>query len=543
MSTVTPSTSNIERSSSFATKNTSTKTPGANQTANAFAALLMSVEDAETTVAPDASTPLADGTSGSTTANKGDAPESPMDVGQAALAGLLNWQALATADNAAQTATGNTASSATTLGIRVPPDQMTPSNVGKSAVESSVEVSQAALAGLLNWQALATADNAAQAATGNTASSAITPGIRVPPDQIAPSNIGKSAVNTSTYTVGSISPIGAPSTTSSPSQPVVTTPAIGNTASGFDLSDMTPTEEASLLAQATSPATLAPPQTTFEAMANGSERAGTAKARMGASRYQPSSGAAATKAMGSAALQSSTPNGNAMETDLLPRATVNLVTRSEQAPSSSTAEANAPAGDTALTQQDGPQLTTEAGTPSTEHVHASEHTPIAAVSTDPPLQTGVPADDMADIMDNLSGQIAYWAAQGSQKASLTVGDDKDNPLEVNISMKDGEVHIAFEAAQAEMRDALSLSAEDLLKNMLESKGMTLGDVTVGQRQASASQDQPSPDNRPNGGSDQALTQRAVSATQRNASTDGTTPSTPHHRSPSIATATKLDLFA
>ena len=33
MSTVTPSTSNIERSSSFATKNTLTKTPGANQPA------------------------------------------------------------------------------------------------------------------------------------------------------------------------------------------------------------------------------------------------------------------------------------------------------------------------------------------------------------------------------------------------------------------------------------------------------------------------------------------------------------------------------
>lgn len=492
MSTVTPSTSNIERSSSFATKNTLTKTPGANQPANAFAALLMSVEDVETTASPDASPLLADGASGSTTANKGDAPESPMDAGQAALAGLLNWQALATADNAAQTATGSTASptgSTTILGIRVPPDQITPSNAGKSSVD------------------------------------------------------------TSTYAMGSPSPIGTPSTASSPSQPVVTnqavptTPAIGNTASGFDLSDMTPTEEASVLAQATSPATLPPPQTTFEAMANGSERAGATKARMGASRYQPSSGAAATKAMGSAALQSSTSNGNAMETDLLPRATVNLVTRPEQAPSSSTAEANAPAGDTALPQQDGPRVTTEAGTPSTEHVHASEHTPAATVSNDPPLQIGVAADDMADIMDNLSGQIAYWAAQGSQKASLTVGDDKDNPLDVNISMKDGEVHIAFEAAQAEMRDALSLSAEDLLKNMLESKGMTLGDVTVGQRQASANQDQPSPDNRPNGGSDQALTQRAVSAAQRNASTDVPPPSTPHHRSPSVATATKLDLFA
>lgn len=140
MSTVTPSTSNIERSSSFATKNTPTKTPGANQPANAFAALLMSVEDVETSVSPDASPLLADGASGSTTANKGDAPESPMDAGQAALAGLLNWQALATADNAAQTATGSTASptgSTTILGIRVPPDQITPSNAGKSSADTS----------------------------------------------------------------------------------------------------------------------------------------------------------------------------------------------------------------------------------------------------------------------------------------------------------------------------------------------------------------------------------------------------------------------
>lgn len=495
MSTVTPSTSNIERSTHFLSKNAQAKNQASNPIANAFAALLMSAEEVEIPVSPDASPHLADDGRDSTGTNQGDNTNSPSDIGQAALAGLLNWQALAAADNSAQGATGNTAPSAgaaTNLNTNLPLAQIDLSKPGKLP-----------------------ADPLMGNALGSSAS-ALAQGI-------APASLQASI------------PV------SVALKPEQTTSAANESVPSIDLSGMVPTE-ASAAAVPASPVALVASQATMETLASGADRAGFAKTRTGTSRNQLSTGTATTKVVGAGtALQSNAPNGKTNETDMQPRATVDLVARPAQEVASGTAEVNAPSSDSAPFEQNGPRLTAETGAPDAEHMQAGDHTPIASPPTDPTPLTGMDQSEMADIMDNLSGQIAYWAAQGSQRASLTVGDDKNNPLDVNISMRDGEVHVAFEAAEAEIRDALTLSAEDLLKNMLESKGMTLGDVTVGQRQPSAGHGETTPDN--SQGSAQAISQRAASSIQRSSSTGTVDPSAQPHRGPAIATATKLDLFA
>jgi flagellar hook-length control protein FliK len=156
--------------------------------------------------------------------------------------------------------------------------------------------------------------------------------------------------------------------------------------------------------------------------------------------------------------------------------------------------------------------------------------------------TGQAAENMADIMDELSGQIAYWASQGTQRANLTVGGNRDNPLEVSIAMRDGEVHVAFEAAQDDIREALTTNAEAILRNMLESRGMTLGDVTVGQRPPSPDQGAATPQER-NGQNPEAAARLAPTVSAGATRTGSGHTSAPMLRRPDIATAQKVDLFA
>ncbi len=512
MSTVTPSTSNIERSANFLSKNAQAKNQASNPIANAFAALLMSAEDGDTPVSSDAAAPLTGDGRDAAAINPGDDADSPSDFGQAALAGLLNWQALAAADTSAQVATGT----------------VTPS--------------------------IGSATPATPSAIGNTTPSGVNtnPPVNVLSAQIDPSKSGKWAVEASTgYAppASSASPFaqGVALASSQATIPIPTamrpeqsTPASNAPPPGIDVSGMVPTE-ISAATVPTSTVASATSQAPMETLASGADRTSVAKTRMGASRNQLSTSAATIKAGAGTTLQSLASNGKTTETSFQPRATVDLVARPATEVAPDTAKVNAPANDSETLKQEGPRLAAETGSPGTEHMQTGDHTPTASTSTDPTTLTGMDQNEMVDLMDNLGGQIAYWATQGTQSARLTVGDDKDNPLEVNISMRDGEVHVAFEAADAEVRDALTLSAEDLLKNMLETKGMTLGDVTVGQRPPFAGQGDHAPGNRQ--ASDQAISQRAASGGQSSASAGTTAPLAQPLRRPAIATATKLDLFA
>jgi flagellar hook-length control protein FliK len=140
---------------------------------------------------------------------------------------------------------------------------------------------------------------------------------------------------------------------------------------------------------------------------------------------------------------------------------------------------------------------------------------------------------VADLMDELGGQLAYWSAQGSQRASLTLGEAGDSPLEVSLSLKDGTVDIAFESATPEVREALRLSAQDLLHTLLDAHGLSLGGVSVGGGQTSGEHAAHTPQNMVQAPAVREATGRT-----------GQEPPTPAPvRRPPVLSAHKLDLFA
>lgn len=145
-------------------------------------------------------------------------------------------------------------------------------------------------------------------------------------------------------------------------------------------------------------------------------------------------------------------------------------------------------------------------------------------------------------MEQLGAHIAYWASQGNQRASLTIGDQQNNPLGVNISFENGEVHVHFETDEAEIKDALSLSAEDMLHQMLEAKGMALGDVSIGTGQGGQrSAEQSNADAQ---GQSQAQRSNQVNtASSASSPSQGAQAADTTTRKPSVISSTKLDFFA
>ncbi len=150
-------------------------------------------------------------------------------------------------------------------------------------------------------------------------------------------------------------------------------------------------------------------------------------------------------------------------------------------------------------------------------------------------------DNMEQTMEQLGAHISYWAAQGSQRASLTIGDNQNNPLGVNITFTNGEVNVHFETDQVDVKEALTLSAEDMLNHMLEAKGMTLGDVSIGAGQGGqlpsgqANQDTQG-QNTPHGS-----TQMGTNRTRQMPSEPSLSAKAP--RPAPVISANKLDFFA
>jgi flagellar hook-length control protein FliK len=112
-------------------------------------------------------------------------------------------------------------------------------------------------------------------------------------------------------------------------------------------------------------------------------------------------------------------------------------------------------------------------------------------------QGGVPApevspdsmqDMMRDAMEQVGAQVTYWATSGTQTASLSIGDGTtSSPLEVNVSMSNGEVNVEFVSKEHALRDAMADNARDMLRAMLDGQGIALGQVSVGGGQTDAQQ--------------------------------------------------------
>jgi flagellar hook-length control protein FliK len=79
--------------------------------------------------------------------------------------------------------------------------------------------------------------------------------------------------------------------------------------------------------------------------------------------------------------------------------------------------------------------------------------------------------------DEIGTHLAIMAANGREAASLRLSPEHLGPLEVQISMKDGQANVVFGAQNPETRNALEQSLPRL-REMFASQGLTLGNANV-----------------------------------------------------------------
>ena len=579
MSTVT--TSNIERSPTFLSKHATAKNQTTNPIANAFASLLMAAEEDGSASFTDALDPLATDRATDPRIPDPEVTVALADPGQAALAGLLNWQTLTTAGNTAQAANGSTELAGDSATSELSTRQSSQDSLMKLTVGIAAPATNLAATDITGWpltqKGLSAPGKLGVDSLPLTASSPLTSPVLAPASATTAlqPTLSKLSVDSLPLTKPSplTSPVLAPASATTALQPTpsrlsvdslplttpstlaspANTPALTTSTLQPTLNVPTPTLGAPALEQSSSrngaipETTVQPPgvqQHSQEALVAGIQRASTAKSRSSGNGNQLQTstlGAAGGKTGASAALQNNLSAPAATEVGMSPRATVDLAARTATEAEPGTNEGGPPKAESTSRRADGARPSADSTPQGTDHVQPSEQPPGPIASVEPTSMTGQAAENMADIMDELSGQVAYWAAQGTQRANLTVGGDRDNPLEVSIAMRDGEVHVAFEAAQDDIREALTTNAEALLRNMLESKGMTLGDVTVGQRPPSPDQGAATPQER-NGQNPDAAARMAPTA-PAGATRTGQGISAPMLRRPDIATTQKVDLFA
>ncbi|WP_210542257.1 flagellar hook-length control protein FliK [Rhodoferax sp. PAMC 29310] len=78
----------------------------------------------------------------------------------------------------------------------------------------------------------------------------------------------------------------------------------------------------------------------------------------------------------------------------------------------------------------------------------------------------------------VADKVSYWVTQGIQNAELKLEGFGDEPVEISILLKGGEVRVDFRSDQPEVRQMLE-GALGQLKESLQREGVLLSGVTVG----------------------------------------------------------------
>jgi len=102
------------------------------------------------------------------------------------------------------------------------------------------------------------------------------------------------------------------------------------------------------------------------------------------------------------------------------------------------------------------------------------HRASEATQPAPALQNPVSS---AAWRDELGTQLTLMAANGRESASLRLSPEHLGPLEIRISMQDGQATVQFGAASAETRSALEQSLPRL-RELFASQGLVLADAGV-----------------------------------------------------------------
>ncbi len=79
--------------------------------------------------------------------------------------------------------------------------------------------------------------------------------------------------------------------------------------------------------------------------------------------------------------------------------------------------------------------------------------------------------------DEIGTHLAIMAANGREAASLRLSPEHLGPLDIQISMKDGQANVVFNASNPETRQALEQSLSRL-REMFAAQGLTLGNANV-----------------------------------------------------------------
>jgi flagellar hook-length control protein FliK len=79
--------------------------------------------------------------------------------------------------------------------------------------------------------------------------------------------------------------------------------------------------------------------------------------------------------------------------------------------------------------------------------------------------------------DELGTKVTWMAHQGIESASLQLSPEHLGPLQVTISVRDGQASVWFGAAQPDTRTALQQSLPQL-RQLFASQGLTLSDAGV-----------------------------------------------------------------
>lgn len=75
--------------------------------------------------------------------------------------------------------------------------------------------------------------------------------------------------------------------------------------------------------------------------------------------------------------------------------------------------------------------------------------------------------------------MSHWGTQHMRHASLRVGGEGADAIDIQLAVKGQEVQVAFQTDNAEARATLRESAGESLADLLQRSGIQLGGVSVG----------------------------------------------------------------
>ena len=129
-------------------------------------------------------------------------------------------------------------------------------------------------------------------------------------------------------------------------------------------------------------------------------------------------------------------------------------------------------------------------TPSTQvHALMTAHTAIGDVDVTPDASLRSPVGTHA-WKDELGAQLTWMAINGREAASLSMSPEHLGPVEIRISMNDGQASVYFGASNPDTRSALEQSLPRL-RELFASNGLVLADAGVS-RDAPRNAFKPSP---------------------------------------------------